>query len=276
MTAPRPLTRQEQLAKLVRDCRHRLDPAEFPIPDSDTGGPRKRQRRARRVTIEQVASQSGYSYGWHSALERGRDEGYSDDFLNTVATILKMNADETSMLFSLALRRRGAGAPEEDLRESRVIQWALDEVSCPAFIVDSAWDILSFNKPTAEWFPWVHGGRPNFMRWAFTAPEARTMLHNWTTEWGPQLWAEMQYALARQPENAKLKALVSGILASSRAARLINEHPLNYINSDGKRRRVKVPAMGDKIRVVEQIVFAPLRAPASRIMMIVPLDDQQR
>ena len=274
MTAQQPLSRQEQLAKLVRDCRYRLDPDEFPPSDSDTGGPRRRQKKATRVTLEQIAAQSGYSYGWHSALERGKDEGYSDDFLNTVSTILKMSDDETTMLFSLAPRRRGAVAPEKDLRESRVIQWALDEISCPAYIVDSAWDLLSFNKPMADWFPWVHGERPNFMRWAFTALEARTILHNWNTEWGPQLWAEMQYTVARQPDNAKLAALISEILERSRAARLFNENPLTYINPDGKRRRIRLP-LNNRISVVEQIAFAPLRAPASRIMMIVPLDDAQ-
>jgi transcriptional regulator with XRE-family HTH domain len=275
MAASRPLTRQEQLAKLVRDCRYRLNPGQFPSLDGDTGGPRKRQRRAKRVTIEQIAGQSGYSEGWHSKLERGRDEGYSDDFLNTVATILQMTSDERSMLFSLAPRRRGTEAPEEELRESRVIQWALDEITCPAFIIDSAWGVLSFNKPTAEWFPWVHGDRPNFMRWAFTTAEARIVLHNWDTEWGPQLWAEMQYTLARQPENAKLTALIGEILEDSHAARMINERPLDYVNPDGKRRRVKLPVFNNRIHVVEQVVFTPGRAPGSRVMMIVPLDDTQ-
>ncbi|RSM39107.1 hypothetical protein DMB66_58520 [Actinoplanes sp. ATCC 53533] len=226
------------------------------------------------MTIEQIAGRSGYSSTWHSALERGLDEGYSDDFLTTVATILKMSPDETNMLFSLAPRRRGTGVPEQELRESRVILWTLKEISCPAFIIDSAWYVIRHNEPTAEWFPWVHGDRPNFMRWAFTA-EARTILHNWDTEWGPQLWAEMQYALARQPDNAKLKALISGILESSHAARLIDGSPLSNVGSDGRRRRVKVPALGNRIRVVELIVLTPERAPASRVMMIVPLDDTQ-
>lgn len=276
MAGLRPLTRQEQLAKLVRDCRYRLNREDFPATDSDNGGPRKRPRRSGWVTMEQVAAQSGYSLGWLSWLERGKDANYSDDFLATVARILQMTDDETDLLFTLALRPREAGPPEQDLKESRVIQWALDEVTCPAFVVDSVWDVLSFNDPTAAWFSWVRDDeRPNFMRWAFTKPEALHLLHNWHTEWAPQLWAEMQFTLARQPQNTKLKALMGEILEKSPAARLINENPVNYIIPDGKRRRVKVPALDDRIRVVELMVFLVQRAPASRVIMIVPLDDSQ-
>lgn len=274
MMASRPITPQEQLAKLVRDCRHRLDAAKFPVPDNAPGGPRKRQRRGPHVTIDQIATQTGYSYTWYSRLENGKIEGYSDDFLNIVAAILEMTPEETTMLFSLATRRGPARAPEEELRDSRIIQWVLDELSCPAYIIDSAWDVICSNWRMKESFPWVFCEHPNFMRWAFS-PEARTVLHNWDTEWGPRLWAEMQYALARHPENAKLSALVSQILDLSPDAQRISKSPLAYVNPDGDRRRVKLPEHGGKIHAIEQVAMVLLRAPASRVVMIIELDDTQ-
>jgi transcriptional regulator with XRE-family HTH domain len=228
---------------------------------------------SKHVTQRQVADQVAYSEEWISKIERGYDEKFSEHFLLTLATVIKMTATETSLLLSLS--PRPARAPEEELQESRIIQWTLDELSCPAFIRDSAWNLLGFNPPMEKWFHWVTGERPNFMQWAFTTVEARTVLHNWGTEWGPQLWAEMQFALGRQPENTKLAALVNEILERSRAARLISEHPLTYSIPDGKRRRVKLPVHGNRIQTVEQRSWIPEAAPASRIVLIVPLDDTQ-
>jgi len=273
MTAPRPLSPLQLRGQLVRDCRLRLDPAEFPGSDTDSGGPRKRQQIGKHVTQKQVADQVAYSPEWISKIERGYDEKFSEHFLVTLASVLNMTPAETSLLLSLS--PRPTRAPEQELQESRIIQWTLDELSCPAFIRDSAWNLLGFNKPMAEWFPWVTSDRPNFMWWAFTSVEARAFLHNWSTEWGPQLWAEMQFALGRQPENTKLAALVNEILERSRAARMFSDHPLTYTIPDGKRRRVKLPIHNNRIRTVEQRSLIPELAPASRIVLIVPLDDTQ-
>jgi len=280
MSSPlRPLTPQEQQAKLVRDCRLRLDPAKFlpeTFPEEAPGGPRRRQRRASHVTKDQVVARSGYGHTWYYKLEAGQDEGFTDHYLSVIATILEMTPEETTMLFSLATRSRPPrGAPEEELRDSRIIQWVLEELSCPAYIIDSAWYIISSNTAMKKALPWVTESSPNFMLWALTSDDARSVLYNRDTEWVPSLWAEMQYALARQQRNAKLSALIGEVLELSPVARQVSKLPLVYVNPDGARRRIRLPGREGKIHAIEQVSFIPQRAPASRVMMIIELDDTQ-
>ncbi|MEV6848861.1 hypothetical protein [Actinoplanes sp. NPDC051411] len=273
MTDSQRAARLAQAGALCRACRMRLDPDDFPRAEATHGGPRKQPRKTHFVTQRQIADRLGYSPGWYGDFERGKVEQWGVDFLRIVAWTLKMTAEETNLLYSLALLP--PGEPEEELRDSRIIKWILDEQSCPAAVFASSRRLLAFNKPMLEWFPWAGSDNANFMRWAFTTIEARTMLHNWPTEWGPQLWAELQYSLARQPENTELTDLKSEILERSRAARDFDENPVSYIAPDGQRRRVKLPAHDNKIITIELRVLVPQSAPASTVTWFVPLDENQ-
>jgi transcriptional regulator with XRE-family HTH domain len=257
-----------ELARLVKAWRLRLNPDQIPgISTAHT--PTSRRRHASK---ELIATLAGCSIGWYSTLERGEAQNYSDDFLNRVAEALRLSHAEKSVLF---LRATGhaltMAAHESRIRRTPALQRILDAQPCPAYVSDEAWNLVCFNTHMRDWFPWVEGPENNVMRWVFTAAEARDLLHKWETDWAPQMFAEMQFAQAQQPENTLLAAIIDEILDVSSHARQFVERPLTYPHPDGDRRSIQLPSRKGVTRV-ELAAFAPMRAPGSRFMMLIPID----
>jgi hypothetical protein len=258
----------DDLARHVKAWRLRLNPDEIPGLHAE----RPRMRRHRRVSKETVAALTSYSVGWYSALERGVLQNYSDDFLTRVAYTLRLSEAEKSMLFFLATGHAlTITVHQSRMRSTPTIQRILDAQPWPAYVNDEAWDLIAHNEHMSKWFPWVEGHENNIMRWVFTFPEARTQLHRWDTDWGPQMFAQMQFAQARQPENKRLAALVEEILDVNKDARRFQEHPITYPHPDGDHRYLHLP-LHKRLQPIELIAFAPMRAQASRMMMLVPIE----
>lgn len=272
--SPEEQQRRQLLVKLINDCRLNLKPENFPPPPESPGGPRKRKEPSKEVTLADIARRTGYSPNWIGQLANGKKVKFTDHFLDVFAKTLEMDDGQRTMLFDLAGQKpRARRAPEKDLQDSRIFKWMLNDWSSPACAIDSAWNILGHNRPMQQWFSFVTSPRANFMWWAFTSAAARRTLYNFDEEWGPQLWAEMQFNLAQQPDNIKLSTLNKEILKHSVAARRISQLPLAYVNPDGDRRRLELP--GGKIIAAELVVMMPLRATRSRVMTIIELDDTQ-
>jgi transcriptional regulator with XRE-family HTH domain len=256
----------EELARLVRAWRKRL--RADTIPGLGSAYPAVRGRR--NVTIELVAMLTGYSGSWISALERGLPENYSDDFLGRVAHALRLSTAEKSLLFCLAAGHEPI-EPESSVRNTPTIQRILDAQPWPAYVNDEAWDLIAFNKHLSAWFPWAESAEKNLMRWVFTYPEARIQLHHWETAWAPQMFAQMQFAQARQPDNKRLAAVIEEILDRCPEARRFKDEALTYAHPDGDHRALHLPSDPEKKRI-EIVALAPLRGPHSRLMMLIPLD----
>ena len=86
------------------------------------------------------------------------------------------------------------------------------------------------------------------------------------------MFAQMQFAKARSPENEKLAGLIDEILDLNPEARQFQDHPLTYTHPDGDRRAVNLPIHG-RVQLIELNAFAPLRSPGGRIIMLVPIDE---
>jgi transcriptional regulator with XRE-family HTH domain len=271
MQQRQPSAEPNELSRLVRAWRMRLDPDK--MPGLSAGYPQPRRRR--HASKELVAFLTGCSVGWYSTLERGEDQNYSDDFLTRVAYTLRLSPAEKSMLFLLATGH----APTTTVHESRMrstptIQRILDAQPWPAYVSDEAWDLIAYNTHMSNWFPWVEGHENNIMRWVFTFGEARTQLHRWDTDWAPQMFAQMQFALAQRPENKRLAAVIDEILTVNPDARRFVEQPLTYPHPDGDHRALHLP-LHRKVQPIELVAFAPMRAPGSRFMMVVPIDSAE-
>jgi transcriptional regulator with XRE-family HTH domain len=271
MTPPRQSTQPNELSRLVRAWRTRLNPEE--IPGLSAAYPQSRRRR--HVSKEIVAFLTGCSVGWYSTLERGEAQNYSDDFLNRVAYTLRLNPDEKNMLFYLATGHTLTTTESSRIECTPTIQRILDAHPWPAYVSDEAWDLVGYNEHMRRWFPWVAGHENNIMRWVFTFPEARSQLHNWDTDWAPQMFAQMQYAQARQPENKRLAAVIDEILELNADARRFVEQPLTYPHPDGDHRCLHLP-LHRKVQPIELVAFSPMRASGSRFMMLVPLDADEK
>lgn len=261
----------DDLARHVRAWRERLDPAKIP----GLYAARPRASQPRRVSKDTVAVLTGYSVRYYNDLERGALRNYSDDYLNRVAYTLRLNLDEKSMLFLLATGHAlTATVHESRLRATPTIQRIVDAQPWPAYVNDEAWDLVAYNEHMSRWFPWVEGHENNVMRWVFTFPEARTQLHKWDHDWGPQMFAQMQFAQARQPENKRLAAVIEEILDFNKDARRFHQQPITYAHPDGDHRYLHLP-LHRRLQRIELIAFAPLRAQGSRMMMLVPVDTEE-
>ncbi|GAA3344804.1 hypothetical protein GCM10020358_49510 [Amorphoplanes nipponensis] len=266
MTPVQSFTKPNELSLLMRTWRLRLNPEH--IPGLSAAYPHSRRRA--KASKELIAFLTGCSVGWYSTLERGEAQNYSDDFLNRVAYTLRLNPAEKSMLFLLATGHAPTTAVHESrMRSTPTVQRILDAQPWPAYANDEAWDLVAFNKHMSDWFPWVEGHENNVMRWVFTFPEARTQLHHWETDWAPQMFAQMQFARARQPDNRRLAAVFDEILEVNEDARRFLEQPMTYPHPDGDHRSLHLP-LHRKVQPIELVAFAPMRAPDSRVMMLIP------
>ena len=271
MQRRQPSAEPNELSRLVKTWRLRLRPDE--IPGLSTTYPRTPRRR--HASKELVAFLTGCSVGWYGTLERGEAQNYSDDFLNRVAYTLRLNPAEKSMLFLLATGHALTTTEHDStMQRTATIERILDAQPWPAYVSNESWDLLGYNKHMSDWFPWVQGHENNIMRWVFTFPEARTQLHRWDADWGPQMFAQMQFAQARQPENKRLAAVIDEILEVNPDARRFVEQPLTYPHPDGDHRSLHLP-LHRKVQPIELVAFAPMRAPGSRFMMLVPIDSDE-
>jgi transcriptional regulator with XRE-family HTH domain len=263
----------EELAALIRSCRQRLNPDTIPGLDAHQNSARRPRRRT--VSQELVASLVGYSTAWYSSLERGEPKTYSADFLDRVVDILQMTSDERRLLFWLATGHEPTSPRlPSTVGTAPTFRRVLDAQPWPAYITDPAWDVLAYNSIAREWFPWVDGNETNVMRWVFTYPEARTQLHQWRTDWAPKMLGQLRAARARFPDNKRLEQVLTEILHSNRDARKIWDQPLTYLHPDGDQRALYLPHHRAATRI-DIVGLEPMRAPGTRLMLLIPTDDHQ-
>jgi hypothetical protein len=256
-----------ELARHVRAWRMRLNPEDIPGLSASYPSPRRRAYASK----ELVALLADSGVNWYSALERGDDENYSDDFLNRVAYALRLSPAEKSILFLLATGHALVPTVHDSrLRNTPTIQRILDAQPWPAYANDEAWDLIGYNKHMARWFPWVEGHENNIMRWVFTFSEARTQLYRWDTDWAPQMFAQIRFAAAQLPKNKRLASLLDEILERNPNAKEFVDHPITYPHPDGDCRSLHLP-LHSRVQPIELVAFEPMRAPGSRFMMLIPI-----
>jgi transcriptional regulator with XRE-family HTH domain len=260
----------DELKRLVRSWRLRLNPDE--LPGLNANQTRNRRHRRHTVSQEMVANLIGYTVGWYSSLERGESQNYSTDFLDRVAYTLRLTPTERRLLFLYAAGHEPATqrtSGKADL--ARPLKPVLDAQPWPAYISDEAWDVVDSNQHMRDWFPWV-SHETNVMRWVFTYPEARNQLYRWETDWAPQMLAQVRTARARMPHNQRLNEVLTEILQVNPDARRLWDQPLAYLHPDGDRRSLYLP-YHRKVKPIQLVALEPMRAPGSRIIMLVPNSD---
>jgi transcriptional regulator with XRE-family HTH domain len=257
-----PVIRRE-LAQHVRAWRTRLDPDDI----TDLRSSWVTGRRRRNVSQQQAAQLIGCSTQWFANLELGHLRNYSDSFLNKVAEVLRLDDDETRLLYLLvgkqppALPHRGVPADLEPVLMAQ--PW-------PAYLSDHAWDIAAYNEKMRSLFPWVRQPGANVMQWVFTDPDARRRLYRWDTDWAPHLIAQLRVRHLRFPNSQRLHTVVREILAVNADTRRLWEQPLAHPRQGGDRRSILLPGQDDPypIRIV---ALEPSGSPGHRMIMLVPV-----
>src|SRR3954471_18029130 len=145
------------------------------------------QRRVPGLRREEVATLAGLSVDYYNRLERGNLGGASDNVLDALADVLRLDEAERAHLLDLARasqptsrnRRRTA---TQAVRPS--VQWMLDAMtSAAAFAENGRLDALGANQLGRALYPALFGkGRrqpANWARFVFLNPESPNFYGDW-------------------------------------------------------------------------------------------------
>jgi transcriptional regulator with XRE-family HTH domain len=232
-------------------------------------------RRSDGLTQRDVARLTGVSERWYGSLERGKEAGYSADFLDRLSSALRLSRAERHALYLRAVGRPPALAavPEADaaVELDEVLQQFLDnQAPAPAFVTDLAWNVIGYNGPLLDWFPWA-AHQANQMRWVFLRPEAREQLVNWEQDWARPYLGQIRYERAHHPKNEALRRLERDILAGSPAARKMWDRREVVEHAGGDLRRLRVPYHRGREVAVRIVALRPMRS--DRLRVIVLMED---
>ncbi|MFF4192735.1 helix-turn-helix transcriptional regulator [Nonomuraea sp. NPDC001831] len=214
------------LGEFLRSRRARLRPEDVGLSSG------VRHRRVAGLRREELAPLAGVSVGYYTRLEQGQSPNVSDDVLDAVARVLRLDDDELAHLHRLArAARAGAKAKPEQLRPG--IRLMVDAFTDrPAIAVGRRGDILAWNRPAhallAPHWPFEGAEKPNFVRLDFLELEfSRGLYVDWTQKARDDI-AYLEGSLSRFPADEGLTALVEELLALSPEFRSMwTEHPVS-------------------------------------------------
>ncbi|HXE19760.1 helix-turn-helix transcriptional regulator [Castellaniella sp. UC4442_H9] len=200
--------RRKALGAFVRSARGRVGPADHGLPP----GARRRTPGLRR---EELAQLCGISTTWYTWIEQGREVTVSADVWVRLAQTLRLTRAERHYLFSLA----GCADPDADRRDAIALPDGLadcvDNIGCPAYILDQAWNMLAWNTPLLHVFDgWPSRGRPNLLRYIFLDPAARRLVVDWE-ERASRVVAEFRADVAGHASDPDIQKLVAELQTGS-------------------------------------------------------------
>lgn len=95
--------RRQELGQFLRTRRLRLSPEEAGLQQAEFT-----RRRTKGLRREEVAALAGISLPWYTSLEQGRDINVSDQVLDSLARVFRLDRDERNHLHFLANPRQMA------------------------------------------------------------------------------------------------------------------------------------------------------------------------
>ncbi|MCG7379421.1 helix-turn-helix transcriptional regulator [Paenibacillus sp. ACRSA] len=171
--------RRQELGHFLRTRRLRLTPEEAGLPHAQFT-----RRRTKGLRREEVSALAGISLPWYTSLEQGRDINVSDQVLDSLARVLRLDADENHHLHFLANPRQYTFISKKKEPEvSSSLNFLLEQMPlCPAYITDAKMNVLAWNHLALSVFgPFgTADSRERNMIWRiFMLPSYRTMFVDW-------------------------------------------------------------------------------------------------
>jgi transcriptional regulator with XRE-family HTH domain len=203
--------RRRTLAEFLQTRRARLTPVEVGL----AAGMRRRTPGLRR---EEVAQLAGVGLTWYTWLEQGRDISVSDQVLESIATTLQLDPQETRYLFTLARSQTVAPIEMEAEQISPTLHRLLAHYAAmPAFILGRCWNILAWNNATTcllgDLRALAEADR-NHVWLMFMHPGVRKSLQEWELH-AQRMIAEFRVSYGRYMEDARCALLVERLMAGS-------------------------------------------------------------
>jgi len=248
------------LGAFLRSRRDRLTPSQAGV----TAFPGV--RRVPGLRREELAVSAGLSADYYGRLEQGRQANISDEVLDALARVLRLDDVEHAHLRDLAAptpRRRSATAEAVQRPDPGLLRLidTLDHV--PVLLLGHRGDILARNALVPAVL-----GRPlnpgtSFPRYLFQDPVARERIINWA-DFAAASVAAMRREAGRRPHDRRLSALIDELRAAdSDVARWWDDHAVRDYASVAK--RIRHPTAGTLLFDIE-IVAAP-QEPDQRLVV---------
>jgi transcriptional regulator with XRE-family HTH domain len=179
------------------------------------------RRRVAGLRREEIAQLAGISVEYYQRLEQGRATCPSDQVLDALAEVLRLDAVEREHLRVLARPDRGArrssvaACDEAEVREG--LLRLLERLTVPAMVVTDRFDALALNPIAKRLFPPATGApmrQWNLARFLFLAPEARSFYVEWDAV-AAATAGQLRASAGRYPADPVLARLISELRAAS-------------------------------------------------------------
>ncbi|MER8000388.1 helix-turn-helix transcriptional regulator [Streptomyces sp. NPDC095613] len=202
----------ENLGTFLKSRRDRVTPAEIGLRTHGAG------RRVPGLRREELAQLAGVSAGYYTRLEQGLAETASEQVLDALARVLRLDRAETDHLHNLARHstRPALSEPPAEQPHQRVLSLlqSLGE-STPAIVLGRRGDVLAWNRTGHALFaehlafdtPQDVGLRPSIPRMFFLDPVMRDLHRNWHTLAQAHV-AYLRLTAGRYPTDARLAGLI--------------------------------------------------------------------
>ncbi|MDA2813545.1 helix-turn-helix transcriptional regulator [Nocardiopsis sp. RSe5-2] len=227
------MDRRTELGRFLRSRRARIAPEDAGVPHF--GG----RRRVPGLRREELAQLAGVSVDHYVRLEQGRGVHFSDEVLDAVARVLRLDASERRHLYDLARPDPAAGAapstadgaaPEQAgaVRSGlRLLVASMGDV--PAYVLDHRLNVVAWNPLVAELltdFGALPPERRNIVRLMFL-DEAFAELYRDRARKAEDVVAFLRLNAGRDQGDAGLGALVAEMSRESpHFRRLWADHPV--------------------------------------------------
>lgn len=209
----------ESLGTFLKSRRDRVTPAEIGLRTYGTS------RRVPGLRREELAQLAGVSAGYYTRLEQGQADAASEQVLDALARVLRLDQVETVHLHNLARQSVKPGLCEPPLEDPhpRVLT-LLDSLgeATPAVVLGRRGDVLAWNRTghalVAEHIPYEAPrhpqSRPSVPRMFFLDPHTRDTYRNW-----PELArvhvAYLRLTAGRYPTDSRLAGLIGELAMGS-------------------------------------------------------------
>ena len=167
--------RLSELSQFLRTRRERLGPA-------DAGLEPGRRRRTPGLRREEVAQLAGVSVTWYTWLEQGRPVRASEEVLDRLGRVLRLDPAEHRHLFVLARGHPPADPMDTPAILNARLQAVLDALPYPAYAATNGWTVVAWNRAARLVFTdyeALSGRERNIVWMTFTDPHQRRLAVNW-------------------------------------------------------------------------------------------------
>ncbi|TDD56863.1 XRE family transcriptional regulator [Kribbella antibiotica] len=209
----------EGLGTFLRTRRARVAPVEAGLPNYGTA------RRVPGLRREELAQLAGVSVGYYTRLEQGQANTASEQVLDALSRVLRLDEAETAHLHNLAKKppaRLVRSRPERPHARVLALLSSLQETT-PAVVLGRRGDVLAWNRAGHAMLaghydfdaPDDPRRRPSVPRMYFLDPLSRDLYRNWEENARIHV-AYLRLTAGRHPTDAQLAELIGELAMHSR------------------------------------------------------------